>query len=315
MKLRPGLPDPADLSLNEIFRQSRFLQAAPAERRSISLASSQWRSDDEALKPFFELYFPNYDYLRHLTDKVVLDFGCFTGGRGVRWAKQYQIKKLLGTDINEVYLEAAREYASSMNIDADFRLLDVSAGALIPFADASIDTIVSFDVFEHVDDLARTLRECARVLVPGGVLFAVFPSFYNPLESHLGLITRVPALQWLFSPSALTDAYCEILEERGEAANWYKRSGGAPWEKLPTLNGTTPRSFTALIRKLPFDCIWETRKPVLVTGRRYSGIRRFFVKPILDLLLASRVFDAVLLDRIAVVLRKNTAPTLDDPHR
>jgi len=195
-----------------------------------------------------------------------------------------------------------------MGIDSEFRLLDVSAGLPIPFADDSVDTIVSYDVFEHVDDLDQTLKECARVLAPGGALFAVFPSFYQPLESHLGLVTSVPALQWLFSARALKDAYCEILEERGEAANWYKSSGAAPWEKLPSLNGTTPRSFKALIRNLPFDRIWESRKPILTIGRSYPAIRRVLVKPILNLLLSTRLFDALLLDRIAVVLQKKSQP-------
>ena len=43
------------------------------------------------------------------------------------------------------------------------------------FGDRSFDAIVSGDVFEHVPDLPRALRECARVLDPGGILIATFP--------------------------------------------------------------------------------------------------------------------------------------------
>jgi SAM-dependent methyltransferase len=40
----------------------------------------------------------------------------------------------------------------------------------LSFADDSLDTIVSNDVFEHVPDIDRSLAECARVLRPGGRL-------------------------------------------------------------------------------------------------------------------------------------------------
>ncbi|MCI0392808.1 MAG: class I SAM-dependent methyltransferase [Acidobacteria bacterium] len=304
MKLLPGRPNPDDNSLNEVFRHGRFINATDEERKSIMLASAQCRYDDEIKKPLFELYFAGYDYKLHLTGKRVLDFGCFTGGRGVRWAEQYGINKLYGTDINSIYIEAAVSFAARRGIPSEYRVLDLDTGAHIPFADGSMDAVVSFDVFEHVDDLHRTLEECARVLAPGGVVFAVFPSFYNPLESHLGLATRMPGLQWLFSPRALTRAYLEVIVERGEEAYWYQRSGDAAWEKLPTLNGTTPPGFRRLLVDLPFECVHETRRPILITGSRFATLRRYVVKPILNLALTGRFLDSFLLDRIALVLRR-----------
>jgi SAM-dependent methyltransferase len=47
----------------------------------------------------------------------------------------------------------------------------------LSFVDASLDFIVSNDVFEHVADPVGAFRECARVLKPGGVMFATFPFF------------------------------------------------------------------------------------------------------------------------------------------
>jgi SAM-dependent methyltransferase len=57
----------------------------------------------------------------------------------------------------------------------DPRTLKAEAEEL-PLEDASVDFIVGLDVFEHVDDRAA-LRECARILSPGGVLVLTVPAF------------------------------------------------------------------------------------------------------------------------------------------
>ena len=45
----------------------------------------------------------------------------------------------------------------------------------LSYADASFDLIVSNDVLEHIPDPAAALRECFRVLRPGGAMLATFP--------------------------------------------------------------------------------------------------------------------------------------------
>lgn len=45
----------------------------------------------------------------------------------------------------------------------------------LSFADGSFDLIVSNDVLEHIPDPGRALRECFRVLKPGGTVLATFP--------------------------------------------------------------------------------------------------------------------------------------------
>ncbi len=46
--------------------------------------------------------------------------------------------------------------------------------------DRSYDIVFSNHFLEHVDDLARVLAECARLLKPGGRFIAVVPHFSNP---------------------------------------------------------------------------------------------------------------------------------------
>lgn len=50
----------------------------------------------------------------------------------------------------------------------------------LSFTDASIDIIVSQDVFEHVANPWQGFAECYRVLIPGGRMFMTIPFAGNP---------------------------------------------------------------------------------------------------------------------------------------
>lgn len=56
-------------------------------------------------------------------------------------------------------------------------------------ANASLDAIISLDVLEHVPDHRAALRECARVLKPGGVLVLTVP--FHDREAASYQIARV----------------------------------------------------------------------------------------------------------------------------
>ncbi|MFC0677031.1 class I SAM-dependent methyltransferase [Lysobacter korlensis] len=50
--------------------------------------------------------------------------------------------------------------------------------------DASLDAVISLDVLEHVPDFRAALRECARVLRPGGVLVLTVPFYEDRVENE-----------------------------------------------------------------------------------------------------------------------------------
>ena len=63
-----------------------------------------------------------------------------------------------------------------INVEADL-------GAVLPFADASFDTLILSDVLEHVAEPERLWREMARLLAPGGHAFVNVPFLYGIHEA------------------------------------------------------------------------------------------------------------------------------------
>ena len=257
-------PDPRDTvdGLSEVFRHDVFTRGSAEERGDIMLRSSATRYDDERTFPW-DHYFgrPVNEWVRG----DVLDLGCFTGGRAVAWWERYRPRSIAGVDVDGVFIEAARRFAADRAVPAEFR---EGCGERIPWEDGSFDTVMSFDVFEHVRSVPATLVECRRVLRPGGRLLTVFPSYYQPVEHHLSLVTRTPGLQYLFSGATLIDAYRELLEQRGAAAGWYGRGPREPWERGNTINGTTNRAFRRLVRAQEWEVTFQARRPIGSIGRR-----------------------------------------------
>ncbi|MCI3952946.1 MAG: putative methyl transferase [Burkholderiales bacterium] len=270
MQCREVIPMPSGEhagELQEIFNHPRFTLGSERDRHAIMQSSAYAKYKSELEYPW-DHYFGT-DLTSWLKGKSALDLGCFTGGRGVAWAERYGLASLIGVDVSEPYMTAAVEFSRSRNVPAEYRLATAEG---LPLEDAAVDAVLSFDVFEHVQDVPRALEECRRVLKPGGQLFVVFPSYYQPMEHHLSLVTRCPGLQYLFSGQTLLKAYCEILDERGETADWYRRRSAnlEYWERGNTINGTTLARFRRYVRQTRWTILRHSRKPIGSIGRNAS---------------------------------------------
>ena len=304
MKAFPNHPTLENKNNHEIFHHKDYLNGSEAEKREIKSASSKYRYEYEKNRDFFNTYFPKFDTEKY-KDKEILEIGSFTGGSLVYWMEKHSFSKGCGIDINAIFAEAGNAFAKERNINATF---DTGYGESLPYLDNSFDFIVSYDVFEHVNDLEMVIDECSRVLRPGGSLLAVFPPFFQPLEAHLTLVTKTPALHWIFSGQTLTDAYNEIIDERGDEAHWYKSENKklADWEKLPGLNGITIRKFKKIIAKNnQWAIVHWGNNPILSDGRKaemllFKILRIFFIIPARIPLL-----DELFLGRICCVLSNN----------
>ncbi len=268
MRLRSSEPSADDLSLGEIFAHPSFRLAPREEQRARLLASARYRQDDECEYPL-DHYF-DCDLGPLLEGKTVLDLGCFTGGRSAAWIERYRLSYLAGVDVDPAIVAGAQLFATERRLKAHFA---AAVGEALPFAAASFDAILSFDVFEHVQDLELVLEECLRVLRPQGRLYAVFPSYWHPTEHHLGLVTRTPGLHWIFPGRDLVRVYDAMVRDRGEGARWYRRTSPelAPWERGHTLNGTTRGSFLEAAERAGFVPVAVPLRPLFSVGRVVAG--------------------------------------------
>jgi len=268
LALRPASPGgPAEEigSLSEVFRHGSFLAGDAETREQMMIASAQAVYDDELATPW-DGYFGR-DLSPLLAGRDVLDLGCFTGGRAVAWAKRYRLRSVAGVDVSQAFIDAADLFAKRHGVAATFRL---GRGESIPFESSSFDVIVSFDVLEHVQDPARVVVECERVLRDGGKALIVFPSFFHPLEHHLSLASRTPFVHYFFGRRTLLTAYSQIIAARGENASWYARSSSEPhdWERGNTINGLTVRRFRQLATRAGFVVEEQPRPPLGTVGRK-----------------------------------------------
>jgi len=105
-----------------------------------------------------------------------LDVGCSTGfvveaARDKGW-------EAIGIDLNPSAIEFGRT-----------RGLDLRTVALeeAGFAPGAFDAVSLFDVLEHLLDPRRTLRACADLLAPGGILFLYVPNFDSASRLLMGV--------------------------------------------------------------------------------------------------------------------------------
>ena len=264
MRLKTRFPSPDSLSCAEIFETEAFRNGSLEYRQELMRKSSQWRCECEVQADSLAARLPCGPE-RYLRDRVVLDLGCFTGGRSARWAEVHGIRELHGLDVDDVFVSAAQAFARARNLNAHYVK---GFGESLPYEDVKFDTIVSLDVLEHVRDYGAVLAECWRTLKPGGHFIAVFPPYYSPCDHHLSQASAVPCLTWLFSGRTLTRAYNRILDERGPAARWYSRRSRelAAWEKSHVLNGITLGGFRRALRRNPWAV--ELREHVPLFDRR-----------------------------------------------
>jgi SAM-dependent methyltransferase len=105
----------------------------------------------------------------HTRGKRVLDFGCGSGYGSAQIAET--AARVTGVDVAQDAVDYARAHFVRDNLSYECIVPD----ATLPFADASFDTVLSFQVLEHIVDPTVYLSEIRRVLAPGGRLVLATP--------------------------------------------------------------------------------------------------------------------------------------------
>jgi SAM-dependent methyltransferase len=157
------------------------------------------RIDDRAIKAHADLRFRSeYDYALFeyyrsakviaFLDRVgvpltgrILDAGC--GGGGMPLSLAEEARMVVGIDPAERFQDAGVQLGRERGLtNLHFALAD---GMYLPFPTGSFDLVLSHAVIEHVPDAALYLRECARVLVPGGHMYLSTAPYLSFAGAHL----------------------------------------------------------------------------------------------------------------------------------
>jgi 2-polyprenyl-3-methyl-5-hydroxy-6-metoxy-1,4-benzoquinol methylase len=190
-----------------------------------------------------------------LDRQILLDVGAGMGGFAVAAA-------LAGATV--AACEFNRDYCAIIKLRAARNDLTLpvynAAGEALPFADRSFDTIVSWDVIEHVQDPARMLQEFNRVLLPGGVALVTAINRWAWKDPHY----HIRGLNWL--PRSWAE---RLIRRRGRS-----KEGAAfqDMQQLSEMHYFSYGAFVKLARSRGFR-VYDLKERELLAGTLHSPKR------------------------------------------
>ncbi|MFC3551569.1 class I SAM-dependent methyltransferase [Lysobacter cavernae] len=127
--------------------------------------------DDPGRYAIYLLHVASYRFAEaYAKGKRVLDLGCGSGYGAAMMAEV--ATSVVAVDISEDAIRFASEQHAKPNLVHRVIRPDVP----LPFEDGAFDTVLSFQVIEHVRDDVGYLAEARRVLRPGGALIVITPN-------------------------------------------------------------------------------------------------------------------------------------------
>ncbi|MEE9379544.1 MAG: class I SAM-dependent methyltransferase [Candidatus Lokiarchaeia archaeon] len=295
--------------IQEIFRHPKYISLTQNEKKLFFERLVRLNIIEAKRKPF-DLFFPSHSFRKMMEGKRVLDLGCSIGGDTISMGENWNVKEFYGIDANQESILVANHFISKHLTNVKFQFIHCYAEK-IPFENDFFDAIVSKNTIEHVRSVKKTLSECKRILKKDGNAFLVFPSFKFPFGgAHINSVTRMPFLEWFFSPNTVNEAYQEIVSEWGEDLNWYNptEETKGDWAVVKCgigVNGTNYKDFITIAEEIGFSNISFVKIPLLYvsnTAIKYPIVKFFasFLKPLLSI----DYFKDYLTHRFVFVLKK-----------
>jgi len=162
------------------------------------------------------------------------DLGCGSGRLVIELARGAAGLHVTGVDLSAALLDQARQHATAAGVTSrtDFRTGDASS---TPFADGSLDLVVSTLSLHHWSDPVAVLNEVARILKPGGafMIFDLRRDMIAPFYLLIVFATRcvVPrALRYIGEPlgsrnAAYTPDEAAALARTSRLTGWRVTTG------------------------------------------------------------------------------------------
>ena len=152
------------------------------ELEKFSKLAHRWWDPTSEFKPLHDLNplrLGYIDRLAQLGGKAVLDVGC--GGGILAESMAALGAEVTGIDLAEKPLKVAQLHLLESGQKVDYRL--IAAEELAKERPASFDVVTCMEMLEHVPDPAATVRACATLVKPGGLVF--FATLNRNLKSYV----------------------------------------------------------------------------------------------------------------------------------
>ena len=135
---------------------------------------------------------------------VLLDLACGRGAYGLEIARRTGCR-LIGVDFSAVAITQARERAGDRG---EFLVGELTATGLNT---ASVDAVLIVDAFQFADPKPKALRECRRVLRPGGRLVITGWEAVDPADERVPVRMRQMDLAGQLPEAGFADV--EVVEK------------------------------------------------------------------------------------------------------
>ncbi|MBC7840887.1 MAG: ubiquinone/menaquinone biosynthesis methyltransferase [Gemmatimonadaceae bacterium] len=229
--------------------------------QDLDAAMADARRKQGVVTPMFDVIAPRYDaftrlfsfgmdavWKRDLIEAVVsrsvgahraLDVACGTGDLGFSLAAQVPSLHVVGVDPSAGMLALAAARATREHTErVTFHLGEFAA---LPADPASIDVLTAGYGFRNVPDLDAAVRECARVIKPGGTL---------------------GSLDFFLPPNAIWRAlFLWYLRASGNIVGWW-------WHRTPAIYGYIARSIASFVTADEFTALLQQHGFTVVSTRR-----------------------------------------------
>jgi 2-polyprenyl-6-hydroxyphenyl methylase/3-demethylubiquinone-9 3-methyltransferase len=143
----------------------------PGELAKFSALAHRWWDPTSEFRPLHEINPLRLAHIERLAGglagKRIVDVGC--GGGILAEAMAAKGAQVTGIDLADKPLKVAMLHRVESGSDVEYRL--VSAEALAAEKPGAFDIVTCMEMLEHVPDPPSTVRACAALVRPGGMVF------------------------------------------------------------------------------------------------------------------------------------------------
>lgn len=128
-----------------------------------------------------------YEWAARLANGFVIDVACGEGYGGEILSQSTAVSRYLGIDVSEAAVLTAREN-SQLWLSRSVLSFEVGNILKMDILEKSVDTVISLETLEHLEDPTQALCEVRRVLKPNGIFIGSVPtvSMENLCEKTYG---------------------------------------------------------------------------------------------------------------------------------